>query len=281
MSSFAVSFFVLGLLTSVPEMAVGTNAVLDHKPEIFVGTLLGGTAVIFLFIIPILAILGKGVKLNHDLDNKNLLGLLAVIAAPCLTVIDHKVTALEGLLLVLSYAAIFYSIERKHGVLEEEHTEVLSIKAYSFLDLVKVGVGIGLVFISSHFIVSQTLVFAQFLGIPPFYLSLIVLSIGTNLPELSLAIRAVTSGKKDIAFGDYLGSAAANTLLFGIFTLINNGEIFTFNSFFITFLFLASGLGLFYYFSQSKKDISKKEGLILLAVYLAFVVYEVSRGILN
>lgn len=281
LSSFAVSFFVLGLLTSIPEIAVSTNAVLSHNPEVFVGTLLGGVVVIFLLIIPILAVLGKGVKLTHDLDTKNLLGLLAIIAAPAVVVIDHRVTNLEGILLILSYAIAFYFIQRKHGFLEKKNTEVLSIKAYSFLDLAKAALGMGIVFVSSQFIVSQTLIFAQLLSISAFYISLIILSLGTNLPELSLAIRASVSGKKDIAFGDYLGSAAANTLLFGVFTLINDGEVFTFNSFVVTFIFIALGLGLFYIFSQSKKDISRKEGLSLLGVYLAFVIYELSKGLIN
>ncbi len=280
-SSFALSFFILGLLTSIPETAVGINAVVDHNPEIFVGTLLGGTVVIFLFIIPVLAILGKGVKLNHDLDTKKLMGLLAVIATPGLVIIDHNVTNLEGLLLIVSYATIFYFIQRKHGVLETQHTEALFIKIYSFLDVIKVVFGVGVVFVSSQFIVSQTLDFARLLDIPPFYLSLIVLSLGTNLPELSLAIRTIVSGKKDIAFGDYLGSAAANTLLFGIFTLASDGEVFTFNSFMMTFLFIVSGLTLFYFFAQSRKDISTKEGVILFIVYAAFVLYEISKGVVN
>jgi cation:H+ antiporter len=279
LSSFAVSFFVLGLLTSIPETAVSINAVIDHKPEIFVGTLLGGIVVIFLFIIPLLAILGKGVKLNHDLDNKNLIGLLAVIAAPGLVVIDHKVTNLEGILLILAYVIIFYFIQRKHGVLEENNTEILSTKSYSFLDLAKVAAGIGIVFVSSRFIVDQTLSFADILGIPAFYISIIVLSLGANIPEISIAVRAIISGKKDIAFGDYLGSAAANALLFGIFTLVNDGEVFTFDSFIITFVFIVSGLGLFYNFAQSKEDISKKEGLILLGIYIIFVLFEIGNGL--
>ena len=280
-SSFAISFFVLGLFTSVPETAVGINAVINHNPEVFVGTFLGGTVVIFLLIIPVLAILGKGVTINHDLDKKTLLGLLAVIAAPGLVVIDHKVTNPEGIFLVLSYMIIFFFIERKHGVLEQHQIDVLSVKAYSFLDVAKVALGMGIVFVSSQFIVSQTLIFARLFDVPAFYLSLIVLSIGTNLPELSLAVRAIMSGKKDIAFGDYLGSAAANTLLFGVFTLINDGEVFTFSSFLFTFLFMVSGLGLFYFFSRSKKDISRKEGLVLLAVYIAFLLYEISKGLLD
>src|SRR4030042_5741949 len=70
-SKFAVSFFILGLLTSTPELAVGINSIADHDPEIFVGNLLGGIIVIFLLIVPILAIMGNGIKLAHQLNSKN------------------------------------------------------------------------------------------------------------------------------------------------------------------------------------------------------------------
>ena len=140
----------------------------------------------------------------------------------------------------------------------------MTAKMYSFFDLLKVILGITLVYVSSQYIVNQTLVYAQELHFEVFYLSLLVLSIGTNLPELSLAVRAIISGKKDIAFGDYLGSASANTLLFGIFTLINDGEVLTSNSFLFTFGTIVVGLSCFYYFAQTKRKISVKEGARIL-----------------
>lgn len=279
-SSFAISFFVLGLLTSIPETAVSINSIINKIPEVFVGVFLGGTVVIFLLIIPILAILGKGIKLNHNLDKKNLLTLLGVIALPSLMVIDHKATVFDGAITIFAYAAILLIIIKKYGFIEKQQSEVFTTKVYSLLDLMKVILGIGMVFVSSQFIVTQTLAYANILDIPAYYISLIVLSIGTNLPELSIAIRAVLSGKKDIAFGDYLGSAAANALLFGVFILLSSGSIFTFNSFFITFLFVVTGLGLFFIFSQSKKDISRREGFYLLALYVSFVIYEITKELI-
>lgn len=280
LSSFAVSFFVLGLLTSVPETAVSFNAVSGGNPEIFVGVLLGGVVVLFLLIIPLLATLGKGIIINSQLSRQNLLLTLAVTAAPGFMVLDQKVTNFEGILLIAFYLVLFYFIQKKHGIFDQDRAEVLSLKAYSFIDLLKMAAGIGLVFVSSDYIVHQTAIFSQYFQIPTFYISLIILSLGTNLPELSLAIRAILSGKTDIAFGDYLGSAAANTLLFGFFTLLNDGEIVTVNHFFITFIFILAGLGMFYYFSKSERNISVKEGIILILIYIAFVVYESGKAIL-
>lgn len=280
LSPFLISFFLLGLLTSIPETAVSFNSVIEKRPEIFVGTLLGGVVVIFMLIVPLLAIFGKGIFINHQLSRKNLLLALAVMAAPSLTVLDNRVTNFEGLCLMAFYGVLFYFIQRNHGIFDHEHKEVFSLKAYSFLDLVKVAAGIGIVFISSNYIVEQTIYFSSVFNIPAFYISLVILSLGANLPELSLGIRGVLSGHKDIAFGDYLGSASANTLLFGFFTVLNDGEVLTENSYFITALFIVIGLGMFYYFSKSERNISVKEGYMLLCVYIGFVAYELGKEIL-
>ena len=280
LSQFAISFFLLGLLTSIPETAVSFNAVAQGNPEIFVGTLLGGVIVIFMFIIPILAILGKGIKVNHVLNAKNLLLVLAVTAAPSLMVIDRRVTNFEGFLLIGFYLFLFYIIQRKHGIFDQRETEVLQLKAYSFLDLLKVALGMGLVFVSSNIIVHQTIFFSSVFNISTFYISLIILALGTNLPELSLAIRGITSGKQEIAFGDYLGSAAANTLLFGFFTILNDGEVITVNNFIVTFIIIVLGLSVFYYFSRTEKLISKREGIVLICFYILFIVYELGKEII-
>jgi cation:H+ antiporter len=115
---------------------------------------------------------------------------------------------------------------------------------------------------------------ANQMNISTYYISLIMLAIGTNLPEISLAVKSVVLRKKDIAFGDYIGSAATNTLLFGIFTLISGGEVLASTNFIETFVIMVFGLGLFYFFTRSKKDISRKEGFILAGYYLIFIILE-------
>lgn len=279
LSSFSMSFFILGLLTSIPETAISATAVADRNPEIFVGTFLGGTVVIFLFIIPLLAIVGKGIRISHDLKNDHILFTLLVLIAPALFALDQRITNFEGLILIVLYLVLFYIIQKRHGIFDHNNARIMELKTYSFFDILKVGLGVGLVFVSSQYIVKETISLSHSLHIPTYYISLILLSIGTNLPELSLAVRSVLSGKKDIAFGDYLGSAAANTLLFGIFTLINDGEVLTVNNFFIIFLFTCGGLGLFYFFSKSQRFITVREGFILLGVYLLFVGYEIGRAL--
>ncbi|MCL4338506.1 hypothetical protein M1271_02360 [Patescibacteria group bacterium] len=273
-SSFATSFFVLGILTSIPEASVGINSIINHTPDIFVGDLIGASLVLFILAIPILAIFGNGIKLSHQMTPHKLILSLFVVAAPVFLILDKTISSTEGLFLIFLYLALFYSVEKKKGILENIKDRILDGKTHFLEDVMKLTGGALLVFVSSKILVDKTIYFSGVLGIAPFLISLLVLSIGTNLPELSLAIRSVILGKKEVALGDYVGSAAANTLIFGVLTLINGGEVVVSNHYLQTLIFMVLGLGFFYYFSRSKNDISRKEGIVLLSLYFLFIFME-------
>lgn len=278
LSTFAFSFVFLGILTSIPEFSVGIQAVANNDPEIFVGNLLGGIVVLFLVIIPLLAIFGKGVSLHHEFGTKTLLLVLGVILSPSIMILDKRVTNFEGLLLIVFYVSMLYVAQRKNGIFDRANEQLLEVKAYSYLDILKILFGIALVFVSSNIIVDKTFYFGEVFSISEFYIGLLVIALGTNIPEISIATRSVLSGKTDVAMGDYLGSATANTLLFGIFTLLNNGEVLTVNNFVMTFLFIATALTLFFIFFITRKFISRPYGILLLIIYTCFVIFELAKS---
>lgn len=274
LSSFVISFFLLGILTSVPEISVGISSIIDKKPEIFVGNLIGGVVVIFLLIIPLLAVFGGGVKLTHQMEKDKLIFALVVILAPSIFSLDGKISLSEGIFSIFHYAFLVYIIEKRKGLLERIKDKLIADKDQVISDLLKIITGVAVIFIASKYIVDTTINLSDYFGISSFLISLVVISIGTNLPELSLVIRALLLKKKEVAFGDYLGSAAANTGIFGLLVLFNKGEIILPNHFFKTFIFIVGGLTLFYIYSRSKNDISREEGLSLLTIYASFLIFE-------
>lgn len=274
LSAFAVSFFLLGILTSVPEISVGINSVIQNDPDIFIGNLIGGVVVIFLLVIPILAIWGKGIKLVHQMENKNLIFALLVIAAPTIFVLDGRVGFTEGLFSIILYSVLVYVVEKKKGLFEKVKDKIMDGNNHILEDLLKILGGVVTIFLASKFVVNGTVYFSQFFHISEFLLSLVVVSLGTNLPELSLVVRSLAMKKKDVAFGDYLGSAAANTLIFGALVLLSGGNVVTENHFLQTFIIVIGGLWMFFLFARSKNDVSRKEGLILLGLYIFFLIVE-------
>ncbi len=275
LSSFAMSFFVLGILTSIPEISVGINSIIDGDPEIFVGNLIGGTVVLYLLAIPILAVFGNGIILDHKLTTRNLVFSLLVVSAPAFLIIDGKITAYGGIFLILLYLALFYFIEKGKGLMEKVKDNIFHHNNHLLKDVSFILLGIAVIFLSSKYLVDMTIYYSEIISISPFIISLLLLALGTNLPELSLAVRAIYQGKTQVALGDYVGSAAANTLIFGVMTILNGKDIYVANNFLTTFFFIIFGLGLFFLFSRSKHDISRIEGFILLGVYLLFVFFEI------
>lgn len=275
LSSFAVSFFVLGLLTSIPEFFVGVSSIIDQTPEIFVGNLLGGILVLFLFIIPLLAIFGNGIVLDHQLDKKNLLFALTTAIAPSFLLADKKISFFEALFLIIIYCALIYTIEKRKTLLEKIQDQLFVKKNHIFYYFFNLVLGLIMVVFASKFLVDKTVYFSQLINISPFVVSVIILALGTNLPELSVAVRAVVGKEKGIAFGDYLGSAVANSFLIGILTLFNGGQVVIADHFIRPFIFTFIGLVLFFIFTRSRNDLSRQEGLVLLFGYIIFLISEI------
>lgn len=275
LSSFVTSFLILGILTSITEISVGINSILNKNPEIFVGNLIGGSFVILLLIIPILAIFNKGITLKNHLSQEKLLLFLFIIICPSLLILDGRVSRYDALLLLSLYGLFFYFFQKQHSILKN----IVSIEPSqkNIKTIAKVILGIALVYFSANILVDKTIFFAEISEIPPFLISLLVLAIGTNLPEIIIAINSIRKKRSEIAFGNYVGSAATNSLLFGIFTLVNGSFEINKNAFDYTFLVILFGYILFFLFARSKERITSIEGLILLLTFLFFLLLQTTE----
>lgn len=275
LSSFIVSFIILGLFTSIGELSVGINALISGDPEIYVGSLIGASIVLFMLIAPLLAVVGNSVHINHEFRGFNLLASLMVVVLPAVLVMDGKIDRTDSIVAVVAFFFLLISLQSRRGLLEK-------IKNLGPKGSIKVGkeilktlFGVVIIFIASKFVVNQTVYFSDLLGISPFLISLLLISIGTNIPELSLVIRSFFMKNYQVAFGNYVGSAVFNTFLLGILTLIHSQPVFLTNSYTISLVFLIVGLLLFYRFARTKNTLSRQEGLVLLTLYLIFILTEI------
>lgn len=278
-SSFTVAFFILGVLTSISEISVATNATIDRMPQISAGNLVGASFVIPFFIIASLAIVGKGIELRHTLSRNNLIFSLLVIILPVILAIDGNVTIWEGLLAFMAYVTLIAAIRRqREDVLTQDEAEKITESFIgaraTWIDGIKIAVGAGFIFLSGHFLVEESVYFANMLSVPSSVIGILLLSIGTNIPELAVAARSIFSGKKDIAFGNYIGSAVANTLIFSMLPIVNGSFTTESSGFLITAVLMAVGFIFFYFFAKSHHFISRKEGFVLMLFYVAFLTLQ-------
>ena len=255
-------------------------------PQVSAGNLLGASLVILLLIIPLLAVLGNGIPMMRVMQQGNMVLLLGIVLLAPLLAIDGNVTVTEGIVMILLYFTLTYRLQKKQPAdvtaakaLKLTEKALIHKRIATAHDTVKIAVGIVMIFIAGSVLVDESVYFARLLHIPISIIGLLVLSIGTNIPEIVIAVRCVIGRHKDIAFGDYMGSTAANTLIFGILVIANGSFPIEPSEALLTFVIFAVGCTLFYVFSKSKGDFSRKEGAILVALYVLFLCFQITNAV--
>lgn len=275
LTNFTIGFLLLGILTSTPEFFVAIQSAISGVPQLSTGNLIGGQILILSLLVGMLAVVLGKVVMDHEFHWQDLVSTSAVIAAPALVLWDGALTRGEGVFLLGSYFvhALLLSHDGKRKHVLRHHKLYKPVHHVTGIWLFLLGV-IGLS-LSSHMIVTSAQVLIQALGIVPLVFGLFVLSIGTNLPELALAVRAIPHGRKDIALGDIIGSAAANTLILGFLGLVSPYRASPETHSIVPALVLLTSVTAYFLWSfWTGKSINRKEGIGLLLFYGMFILFE-------
>ena len=258
--SFLISFFALGVLTSVSEISVAYFSIIDKTPGISVGNLIGGSVVLSLLIIPLLVVLNKGIHLNEKAEPINFPFAFLVISLPVILVLDNVISIVDAFVMIFSFGLLVMTISRRNTLLDKIEEVINHHNVNIFIESLKILFGIVLIIISCKFIVDTAVLYANKFSVAPFLIGLILLSIGILK-------------KKTIALGDYIGSAALNTLILGFLTLFYRQPIQISGGIKYNLLLLPIGAALFLLFTRNKK-LDRKEGAILLSLYVLFIILE-------
>lgn len=114
---------------------------------------------------------------------------------------------------------------------------------------------------------------ADDLEISSAFVGLVIVSVGTSLPELATALAAARRGQTDLVLGNVLGSNLFNTLaVAGLAGLIGPGVV---DATFHGALVLMAGAGVVAGAASLTGRVERWEGAILLIVFLAFVAVSV------
>lgn len=277
-SGFLTAFFLLGTLTSISELSVAANSLIGGVPSVSAGNLIGASFVILLLVIPLLVVAGKGVRLNGAVTKGSLAVILGAILLPALLVIDGSSTWTEGILLLLAYGTVVFALYRRRVSIQacdpEEDSRVERIRA-TFSDIARIVIGGIVIFTAAHFLVEQATFFATALSVPDSLIGLLMLSLGTNVPEIVIALRSIFQGRSDIALGDYLGSAVMNTFIFGVLAVLSGSFAMEASEFIMTAAIFVPGVIALYMFAISRFTISRNEGIVLLLFYVVFFALQV------
>ncbi|RJR30861.1 sodium:calcium antiporter [Candidatus Parcubacteria bacterium] len=273
LNDFILGFVILGFFTSTPELFIGIDSSLKGVPQLSVGNLLGGAIILLSLIIGIVAVINKGVSIKKSFHLKDMLLITLYICFPALLILDARISRLDGFMLVAFYFLIIYWLWKTESnvkvYMENSRINLKKDLAFSII-------GLGGVMICAYFIVDISNKLAAILKMPYILLGILILAFGTNLPELTIAIKSKHFRHEGLSLGNILGSAFANTFILGIISLIKPIELPRVIPALITILFLYWLLVLFTHSAETGRRISFKEGLMHLGVYAVFILLQLA-----
>lgn len=270
-TEYFLGFVIVAFGTSLPELGAAIFGSIKGESELIIGNLIGASIIDATIVLGIMAIVGKKIMIEGKMFktfDKTLFMTLGMVIIPVILGFDGTFSRIDGGILLLAFSFyLFMLIEREETF---RHHKKILIKDL-IKDTVMLLISFPLLFLSAKFLVESSVEFADYLGIPTFIIGLSVLAVGTTTPELTIGIRSVLKGLKNIGFGEIIGSIIANIcFILGLACLIN--PIFIEKEVFIpSALFLVTSTFVALLFLQ-KEVVTWKEGLALVFIYLTFLI---------
>jgi len=264
---FVTGVILVGLGTSLPELASSLAAVGQGKGEIVAANIVGSNIANILLVVGLAALLSRYLLVKKGILSVDIPFLLGGTAVFLIMAANGSISLMEGaVLLLLAAAYLFYYLSQreKKDFLEEEKKK-LDIKNLSQLVF-----GLGGLVLAAHYLILSLSQLAFSLKVPESLIAVTALAVGTSLPELAVSIRAALAKQPAISLGNIFGSNIFNLLLVG-------GLSATIRPLFLDSLMMKIGLPfliaatLLFVFSCAFRKIYLWEGVVYLVLYLLFI----------
>lgn len=223
-SSMVIGLTVVAYGTSTPELAASILAAFNSHTELILGNIIGSNISNIGMVIGISAIFAP-LLISRITVSRWIPIMIGVSLLVVGMSYDGEISQIDGLVLLAALIAFtLYTIKSvKKQKIQNESSENETIEGEYFLSKYKIetypqsfaliGIGILLLFLGGHLTVDGAVNIAQSLGLSQLVIGVVIVAIGTSLPELITSIIAIAKKETDIGVGNIVGSNIYNILL--------------------------------------------------------------------
>lgn len=281
LSEYVIGATIVGIGTSMPEFVVSTFSAIKGSADMAVGNVAGSNLFNTLFILGVTALI---LPLNFTRSNLRsdiplCIGvsvLFMVFASTPLTeglmsrgIIDRY----ECLVLLIAFTAyLWHCFRQGPDENEEQNGNQKSMAIWKMIAMVLIGIGalVG----GGQLFVDSAIKIAKALNVSETIIATTLMAGGTSLPELAVCVVAAAKGREQMAIGNIIGSNIANILLIiGFSALIRPLHIDITNMSSIIMVVVSSILLFLTALPFKTHKLSRWKGAIMVAIYIAYIVY--------
>jgi cation:H+ antiporter len=286
-----VGLTVVAYGTSAPEVIVGIQAASAAHGEVALGNVVGSNIANIGLILGVAALI-RPARVDGALRRRELPVLVVTALVVPLLLLDGVVRRWEGgalLLVAAAYTAWMVRAARSGAAVAaaKDDAAVAGDAADAAGAPAPKGplraagtaaIGLVVLLVGGHLFVGGAVSVAQTLGMSERLVGLTIVAVGTSLPELVTSVIAARRGHSDLAVGNVVGSNIFNVLLcLGAASVAGTvGAPLRTVAFDVAALVLMTAVAAL--FIRSERTISRLEGAVVLALYVAFAALTVARG---
>ncbi|HQE52846.1 MAG TPA: calcium/sodium antiporter [Prolixibacteraceae bacterium] len=278
--NIVIGLTIVAFGTSAPELVVNVFASLEHNSAIALGNILGSNIFNIGGILAVSAIITPLAVRNSTTWIEIPLALLAGIVVFALAndkLIDgseiSSLSRIDGIVLLIFFVIFLvynFTLIKKGGFTDEVSVKDVAPWKATLLVIA----GLVLLVAGGRVIVYGAIEVASRLGISERVIGLTIVSIGTSLPELATSVVAARKKNFDIAIGNVVGSNIFNIFfILGVSATIYPVSVQQGSNIDILMNILLGLIVFVFIFTGKEKWIDRKEGIVMLLIYLGYLGY--------
>lgn len=264
--------------TCAPELAISFNSIKSGASDMTLANVIGSCIVNILLIVGLSAIT-RPIKVKERTIKKELPLLVIITTAFFILVTDslfkkgavNSLSRADAIMLLIWFTLfMFYII----GIVRKNKNNEYDIPEYSIVkSIILIIFSLLAITLSSNIVVDNAVLLESQIGISQKIISMTVIVIGTSLPELTMTINAARKDEFDMAVGNIIGTNIFNIcIVLGLPIAIYGGVSSSSFNVVDTSVVLLSAL-MFYIFGRSNKELSRREGLLMVLVFILYYTY--------
>ena len=284
-----IGLTIVAFATSAPEVLVSIFAALRGEPDLAIGNAIGSNIMNIGLVLSLVALLSP-IELSSATVRREMSTLLAVTLLVIALFLDSYLSRTDGYILLGSLVVIVIWLIRiglrttdDDPIKAEFEAEIPQFVSTRRTTL-QLCFGLVALLVGAEFLVGSAIDIAHSLGVSELVVGIILVALGTSLPELAVSLVSVIKGEYGLALGNIVGSNIINSLaVIGTAVVIAPTALppvvlsvhlfamigFTLMLFAITFDY------------GGKKQISRLEGLSLLVAFAIYMVYTISPDVIQ
>lgn len=282
-----IGLTIVAFATSAPEILVSIVAALEQQPGLAIGNAIGSNIVNIGLVLGVTALI-RPIQIESATLRREMPALLAVSLLTVSLFLDSYLSRMDGIVMLTGLVITMVWLARlgtrsaANDPISLDFEAEIPTDVRTSMAVVWLVIGLGTLLVGAELLVNGAIGIATELGISEVVIGILVVALGTSLPELAVSLASALKGEYGLAIGNIVGSNIFNLLaVIGIAATIEPAALAPTVLSLHIFVMVAFTLVLFamIYGHDQRSELSRLEGAALLVAFLAYDSYVVVQNI--